>query len=519
MMRRLSLQPSSQAARHAFWRHGSHINGDRRIRRRNDASTFASSAQICRESNCSPSDGSNVPKLQHWQRQMHEHSHVLLSSRLSLFSPQHTHLLAARSFSSKMPKKIDLRSILRQPVKKTVPDAPGSQSMKKQNDAVKSSTSNIDSSKQTDNGVLPTSGRKMLPEIAPIATVSVNADANPVPKQDEAQTYGDLLSQKDNKEKTIEPLSVSADANPVPKQEEAPKKNDLRSIFLQQPAEKTVPNAPGSQSMMKQNDAIKSSTSDIDSSKQTNNAVLPTSGRKRLPEIAPIAPVSVNADANPVPKQEDTHTYGDLLIQNDIKEQHDNPVPKQEEVWTDEDWRIQKDIKENSIAPVSDYVYADPVPQKEEAQTYETPVLSNEDDSSRTRLDSEEPPNETRREGSMDNVQFVDGPATQFGSGVIANLCHGSIVGTAGSTVVLSTVVFDSSSEGPNFENSGMVPLQVEYRERHHGVGQISTNSRRRDNSGPMTDDEILASRAIDRVLRPLLPKESYSSTLAITCS
>eukprot|EP00978_Attheya_sp_CCMP212_P016364 scaffold42800_cov52-Attheya_sp.AAC.5 len=423
-MRRLSLQPSDKEARHACWRHGSYINGDRRIRRRNDASTFASSAQTCRErSSCSTSDGSNVPELQHWQRQMYGHSHGVMSSRLILFSQQHTHLFAARSFTSKMPKKIDLRSIIRQPVEKTAPDAPGS------------------------------------------------------------------------------------------------KKIDLRSI-MRLPVEKTDPDAPGSQSMMKQNDAIKSSTSDIDSSKQTDNAVLPTSAKKMLAEIAPIAPVSVNADANPVPEQEEAHTYGDLLIQNDIKGKNDNPVPKQEEVWTDGDWRIQKDIKENSIAPVSDYVYADPVPKKEEAQTYETPVLpNNEDDSSRTRLDSEEPPNETRRGGSMDNVQFVDGPATQFGSGVIANLCHGSIVGTAGSTVVLSTVVLDSSSEGPNFGNSGMAPLQVEYRERHHGVGRIPTNSRRRDNTGPMTDDEILASRAIDRVLRPLLPQESYSSTLAITCS
>jgi hypothetical protein len=176
-MRRLSLQPSDQAVRHAFWRHGSHINGDRRIRRRNDASTFASSAQACRESNCSPSDGSNVPKLQHWQGQMHAHSHVVMNSRISLFPPQHTHLFEARSFSSKIPNKIDLRTILRQPVKKTVPNDPGSQSMMKQNGAIKSATSVIDSSKQTDNAVLPTSAKKMLPEIAPIAPVSVNADA------------------------------------------------------------------------------------------------------------------------------------------------------------------------------------------------------------------------------------------------------------------------------------------------------------------------------------------------------
>jgi hypothetical protein len=119
MIRQLSRQPSDQAARHACWRHGSHINRDRGVRRRNDgypASTFASSAQTCRERNCSPSNVSNVPKLQHWQCQIHEHSHGMMSFRLSTYSQQHSDRFASRSFSSKMPKKIDLRSILRQPV-------------------------------------------------------------------------------------------------------------------------------------------------------------------------------------------------------------------------------------------------------------------------------------------------------------------------------------------------------------------------------------------------------------------
>ena len=46
--------------------------------------------------------------------------------------------------------------------------------------------------------------------------------------------------------------------------------------------------------------------------------------------------------------------------------------------------------------------------------------------------------------------------------------------------------------------------LTVEYRQRHHGVGLIPGSVSRRDNTAP-TSLEVLAGRAIDRALRPLL--------------
>eukprot|EP00536_Pseudo-nitzschia_multiseries_P003342 jgi/Psemu1/252552/estExt_Genewise1Plus.C_510053 len=52
-----------------------------------------------------------------------------------------------------------------------------------------------------------------------------------------------------------------------------------------------------------------------------------------------------------------------------------------------------------------------------------------------------------------------------------------------------------------------MVTLTVDYRQRHHAVGKIPPSAKRKDNQQPSVS-EILASRAIDRALRPLLRKE-----------
>jgi len=126
-----------------------------------------------------------------------------------------------------------------------------------------------------------------------------------------------------------------------------------------------------------------------------------------------------------------------------------------------------------------------------------------------------------------------------FNSDLISTQANGTAIGFSGSTSVISTVVF--SHERPassgnmqmratgnltveemriKFEKSlknivenanarsgsAFIPLQVEYRERYHGSGKIPSHNRiRRDNSGPMTEKETLAARAVDRVLRPWL--------------
>ena len=48
-----------------------------------------------------------------------------------------------------------------------------------------------------------------------------------------------------------------------------------------------------------------------------------------------------------------------------------------------------------------------------------------------------------------------------------------------------------------------ILPLTVDFRSRHHASGRLPPNRRLSDNSGPMTDAETLAARAVDRALRP----------------
>jgi polyribonucleotide nucleotidyltransferase len=112
---------------------------------------------------------------------------------------------------------------------------------------------------------------------------------------------------------------------------------------------------------------------------------------------------------------------------------------------------------------------------------------------------------------TFDSIRyFVDGPPMELGLGKLATQTHSSVVGTSGSTVLLTTVARQSMSQqnarnGTVTSSSPMSSfLTVEYRQRHHGVGLIPGSTSRRDNTAP-TPLEVLAGRAIDRALRPLL--------------
>ena len=102
-----------------------------------------------------------------------------------------------------------------------------------------------------------------------------------------------------------------------------------------------------------------------------------------------------------------------------------------------------------------------------------------------------------------------------LGTGLIANQVKGCIVGSHGDTVVLSTVVSNPpSSDGPPPD---FMPLVVEYREKAHAYGEIPRRHGGKD--GPQSDEETLSSRVIDRVIRPLFPKNFANDTQIIaTC-
>lgn len=114
-----------------------------------------------------------------------------------------------------------------------------------------------------------------------------------------------------------------------------------------------------------------------------------------------------------------------------------------------------------------------------------------------------------------------------FDTNTIQTQANGSVLASSGTTSILSTVILSPPEASRNetglnsfqqtlldtmqkydaANGSLFVPLQVEYRERWHASGRIPNNSRRRDNSGPLSEREVLVSRAIDRTLRPWLMK------------
>lgn len=144
------------------------------------------------------------------------------------------------------------------------------------------------------------------------------------------------------------------------------------------------------------------------------------------------------------------------------------------------------------------------------------------------------------------STDTVSKPQLEFSVGRIANLAESSVIGYSGQTVALVTMATSSADrvdpksldyndllkhflkrKCQQESSSTMVPLTVEYRQRHHAVGKIPTSANRSDNRR-LTDAETLASRAIDRALRPLLqaPSQDRDSILDhldeavhVTCS
>lgn len=101
--------------------------------------------------------------------------------------------------------------------------------------------------------------------------------------------------------------------------------------------------------------------------------------------------------------------------------------------------------------------------------------------------------------------RFVDGPPLRLGLASFGNHADGSMVGVSGSTVVTTTACTSPPTEpSGSHQDDGSTAFTVDVRYRTHGVGRVPQNRGRRDYAAP-TEAETLASRAVDRALRPLL--------------
>jgi polyribonucleotide nucleotidyltransferase len=94
------------------------------------------------------------------------------------------------------------------------------------------------------------------------------------------------------------------------------------------------------------------------------------------------------------------------------------------------------------------------------------------------------------------------GKKLKLETGKMAGLATGSIMATYEDTVVLASVVVSAEPK----EGTDFFPLMVDYEERFYAAGKIS-GSRFIKREGRPSDAAVLASRKIDRPIRPLFPK------------
>ncbi len=104
-------------------------------------------------------------------------------------------------------------------------------------------------------------------------------------------------------------------------------------------------------------------------------------------------------------------------------------------------------------------------------------------------------------------ITLADGRTITLETGKLAKQADGAVELRMGNTMILATVVSaKEAGEGVDF-----MPLQVEYKEKFSSFGRFPGGFLKRE--GRASDYEILTSRLVDRVLRPLFPDNYHADT------
>ena len=101
-------------------------------------------------------------------------------------------------------------------------------------------------------------------------------------------------------------------------------------------------------------------------------------------------------------------------------------------------------------------------------------------------------------------IKTDNGPDITIETGALAKQAHGSVVVTCGKTMLLGTVVSSYKSTGLDF-----LPLTVDFREKFASAGKYPGGFFKRE--ARPNDGEVLTMRLVDRVLRPLFPKDYHA--------
>ncbi len=104
-------------------------------------------------------------------------------------------------------------------------------------------------------------------------------------------------------------------------------------------------------------------------------------------------------------------------------------------------------------------------------------------------------------------IALPDGREITIETGKLAKQADGAVEVRMGNTMLLATVCSArEAGEGVDF-----MPLTVEYKEKYASIGRYPGGFLKRE--GRASDYEILTSRLVDRVLRPLFPDDYHADT------
>ena len=104
-------------------------------------------------------------------------------------------------------------------------------------------------------------------------------------------------------------------------------------------------------------------------------------------------------------------------------------------------------------------------------------------------------------------IDLGDGRTITLETGKLAKQADGSVVVRMGDTMLLATVV-SARTANPGID---FLPLTVDYREKFAAAGRYPGGFMKRE--ARPSNDEILTMRLVDRVLRPLFPKDYHAET------
>ncbi len=103
-------------------------------------------------------------------------------------------------------------------------------------------------------------------------------------------------------------------------------------------------------------------------------------------------------------------------------------------------------------------------------------------------------------------IDLGDGRQISIETGKLAKQAHGSVVVQSGNCMLLCTVVSNYKQSDLDF-----LPLTVDYREKFAAAGRYPGGFFKRE--ARPSDGEVLTMRLVDRVLRPLFPKDYHAET------